>query len=85
MLSNGDGLSSALRIPTKIQLTKTLSTQNDNLILTSINQEQVSDQHQIIPSSIMDITEKQQIALDYPLTPPPIIKDQRKGKFTNSL
>jgi hypothetical protein len=25
MLSNGDGLSSALRIPTKIQLTKTLS------------------------------------------------------------
>jgi hypothetical protein len=30
MLSNVDGLSSALRIPTKIQLTKTLSTLNEN-------------------------------------------------------
>lgn len=30
MLSNIDGLSSALRIPTRIQLTKTLSTQNEN-------------------------------------------------------
>ncbi len=81
MLTNGDGLSSALRIPTKIQLTKTLSssslTQNENnslLISTSnlsINQEQLNNQF-----SSMDIIEKQQsVVVDYPLTPPPPIID----------
>jgi hypothetical protein len=72
MLSNGDGLSSALRIPTKIQLTKTLSSssliQNENN--SSTNPEQSNDQ-----SSTMDITEKQQSVVDYPLTPPPPIID----------
>jgi hypothetical protein len=74
MLSNGDGLSSALRIPTKIQLTKTLSVssaQNENnSFLNSTS------------SSMTDITEKPQTALDYPLTPPPIIIDNKKEQNT---
>ncbi|CAF1160224.1 unnamed protein product [Adineta steineri] len=65
MLTNGDGLSSALRIPTKIQLTKTSSP------IFAINQEQLNDQHQILSATTIDIREKQQSVVDYPLTPPP--------------
>jgi hypothetical protein len=68
MLSNGDGLSSALRIPTKIQLTKTLSASS-----LSINQEQ----QQILPSTTVDIQEKQRSVVDYPPTPPPPVVDNR--------
>jgi len=67
MLSSGDGLASALRVPTKIQLTKTLfvsSTKNDknSSLISSIHQEQLT----FSPSSTtlldipIDITEKQQ-------------------------
>jgi len=72
MLSNGDGLSSALRIPTKIQLTKTLAAST-----LSINQEQLNEQQQILPSTTVDITEKQRSVVDYPPTPPPPVVDNR--------
>jgi hypothetical protein len=64
MLSNGDGLSSALRIPTKIQLTKTLtSTQNET------NSSLISTSNHLNDQS----SDKQQSIADYPLTPPPPI------------
>jgi len=73
MLSNGDGLSSALRIPTKIQLTKTLSASS-----LSINQEQLNEQQQqILSSTTVNITEKQRSVVDYPPTPPPPVVDNR--------
>jgi hypothetical protein len=74
MLSNGDGLSSALRIPTKIQLTKKLAAST-----LSINQEQLNEQQQqqILSSTTVDITEKQRSVVDYPPTPPPPVVDNR--------
>jgi hypothetical protein len=88
MLSSGDGLASALRVPTKIQLTKTLfvsSTKNDkNSSLISSNH---SEQLTFSPTSTtlldvpIDITEKQQSVVDYhssttlPPTPPPPVID----------
>jgi hypothetical protein len=91
MLSSGDGLASALRVPTKIQLTKT-STKNDKTSLlisassSSINQDQLT----FSPASTtlldipVDMTEKQQqqqSVVDYhssttlPPTPPPPVID----------
>jgi hypothetical protein len=64
MLSYGDSLSSALRIPTKIHLTKTSST-------VLINQEQ--------SSSTKDLVEKKSSVVDYPLTPPPPIADNKNS------
>ena len=81
MLSNADGLASALRVPTKIQLTKTLfvsSETNDKTSLISststhaINQEQLT----LSPSSStilldipIDLTDKQsQSSIDYQST-----------------
>jgi hypothetical protein len=84
MLSSGDGLASALRVPTKIQLTKTSlvsSIQNEKISSlissTSINQEQSTSSFDIP----IDMTEKQQSGTDYhssttlPLTPPPPVID----------
>jgi hypothetical protein len=86
MLSSGDGLASALRVPTKIQLTK--KNDNKNLSIISSNQEQST----FSPSSTtlldipIDITEKQQqqqSVVDYhsstslPPTPPPPVIDVR--------
>jgi hypothetical protein len=64
MLSYGDSLSSALRIPTRIHLTKTSST-------VLINQEQ--------SSSTKDLVEKKSSVVDYPLTPPPPIADNKNS------
>lgn len=91
MLSSGDGLASALRVPTKIQLTKTLfvsstKTEINSSLISSTNQEQLT----FSPSSTtlldipIDLTEKQQQQRsvdDYhsstrlPPTPPPPIID----------
>ncbi len=72
MLSSGDGFASALRVPTKIQLTKTLilsSTKNDknsSLISSTLNHtispEQLthSPSSNILPDVPIDMTEKQQ-------------------------
>lgn len=91
MLSSGDGLASALRVPTKIQLTKPLLVSSTKMeknlspLISSTNQEQLA----FSPSSAslldipIDLTEKQQQQSvgDYhsssalPLTPPPPIID----------
>lgn len=62
MILNNDGLASALRPPAKIQLTKTLSIQNDPNS-SSINEQSSSS------------TDREQSVMDYPLTPPPPILD----------
>lgn len=89
MLSNCDGLSSALRIPTKIQLTKTLSisstfNENNSFLISKpnllLNQKQFNDQHEAVTSPIIDIKEsQQQSTVDYPPTPPPPIVDHRNS------
>jgi hypothetical protein len=90
MLSSGDGFASALRVPTKIQLTKTLilsSTKNDknsSLISSTLNREQLthSPSSNTLPDVPIDMTEKQQQSVvDYqpsttlPPTPPPPVID----------
>ncbi len=99
MLSNGDGLASALRVPTKIQLTKPLlispgiNDKTSSLISsTSINQEQLT----LSPSSTtlldipIDMTDKQsQSNIDYhssttlPPTPPPPVIDNTNSNIRN--
>ncbi|UJR13519.1 hypothetical protein I4U23_000533 [Adineta vaga] len=77
MLSNAGGLSSALRIPTKIQLTKTLP-------ISSIQNE---DQSSVLSSTIV-IRSEQQSVVDYPLTPPPppvIIVVENKNMNSNQV
>ncbi|CAF3561581.1 unnamed protein product [Rotaria sordida] len=93
MLSSGDGLASALRIPTKIQLTKPLyvqSTKNEKTSTHSINHH---EQQICLSSSTtsldipIDMTEKQQqqSVVDYnssttlPPTPPPPVIDNNNN------
>jgi hypothetical protein len=101
MLSNGDGLASALRIPTKIQLTKTLlvstakTHKTSSLISsTSIHQEQLILSPLLSTNLLdipIDITENQQSIIDYhssttlPPTPPPPVIDNTHLNLRNAL
>lgn len=88
MLSSGDGLASALRVPTKIQLTKTLfvsSTKTDT-ISSTMNQDQSILLPLIAANGFEDLADKQAM-VDYhsstalPPTPPPPVIDDRNSNI----
>ena len=95
MLSSGDGLASALRIPTKIELTKPLlvsSTRSEksSAIISSTNVHQ--DQLILSPSSatnLLDVPDQQSVLGDYhsptalPPTPPPPVIDNTNSNIRN--
>ncbi|CAF1241665.1 unnamed protein product [Adineta ricciae] len=95
MLSSGDGLASALRIPTKIQLTKPLlasSTrpEKSSSLISSTNVHQ--DQLILSPSSatnLLDVPDQQSVLGDYhspaalPPTPPPPVIDNTNSNLRN--
>ncbi|UJR33760.1 hypothetical protein I4U23_021187 [Adineta vaga] len=95
MLSSGDGLASALRIPTKIQLTKTLFVSSAKTEKSSSVISSTSLRHnQLILSSslatnLLDITDNQSSMTDYhssttlPPTPPPPVIDNTNSNLRN--
>lgn len=95
MLSSGDGLASALRIPTKIQLTKPLlvsssRTEKSSSLISSTHIHQ--DQLILSPSSsanLLDVPDQQSVLGEYhsptalPLTPPPPVIDNTNSNLRN--
>ncbi|CAF0725056.1 unnamed protein product [Adineta ricciae] len=95
MLSSGDGLASALRIPTKIQLTKPLHVsstrpEKSSALISSANAHQ--DQLILSPSSatnLLDVPDQQSVLGDYhsptalPPTPPPPVIDNTNSNLRN--
>ena len=80
MLSNGDGLSSALRVPTKIQLTKTSLMAAAHQLKTSSSPVQIPARETSEQQSIEPVVDYHPSTAALPPTPPPPVIDHTNAK-----